>query len=415
MKKIRLGAVAGLLLVSAGILLWACLSLVFGYRALWEEVRRQELWTAQGMAGALLEAHPELEREIADALRPENLARTQPLGERILRPYGLADGALPEAARYASTRGLRAVLTLLLPGAAIAVPVLLAVLLRQRERARRDRLLAVLEAYLSEDYTFASRLDPLWKGKAGRLDDLLKQLGNAIRLKNARLVEVQETTKSLVTDISHQLKTPVASLKTCISLALEADSSEEQCEFLERSRQQIDKMESLTGALMNLSRLEIAVIELHPAPTGLRDLLIRAVNAVYGKAREKDIAVELAPFEDMTLELDERWTAEALANVLDNAVKYSPAGTDILIEVERLVSFVRVTIADRGIGIEREEQVRVFQRFYRGSHPLVRASEGAGVGLYLTRMLLERQGGGISVKSSPGQGTVFAVQVRLSQ
>ena len=156
-------------------------------------------------------------------------------------------------------------------------------------------------------------------------------------------------------------------------------------------------MESLTGALMNLSRLEIAVIELHPAPTGLRDLLIRAVNAVYGKAREKDIAVELAPFEDMTLELDERWTAEALANVLDNAVKYSPAGTDILIEVERLVSFVRVTIADRGIGIEREEQVRVFQRFYRGSHPLVRASEGAGVGLYLTRMLLERQGGGISV------------------
>lgn len=391
------------------------ISVAASYDTVLERAWAQEIRTAQGMAGSLLADHPELEREIAAALQPEAVSQNQQSGAEALSKYGFGRHQFYEDDHYQWLASTWQRSLLLFVVAAAAAYACLFLFLKHRYSRQKAQLQDILEQYLSGDYSFASAIDPLMDtmhySRNSHLSDLLKQLGNAIRLNNMRLTKERENTKSLVTDISHQLKTPVASLKTCIALVLEADNPQEQAEFLHRSEQQVEKMEGLIEALMNISRLETSMITLHPVKTSLQELLIKAANAVYDKARSKDITLELQPFDDISLMVDERWTAEALVNVLDNSIKYSPSGSLVVINVQILVSFIRIKIKDEGIGIPREEQTHIFERFYRGSHPAVRAAEGAGVGLYLTRMIMERQGGGISLRSRSEKGSVFAVQL----
>ena len=193
----------------------------------------------------------------------------------------------------------------------------------------------------------------------------------------------------------------------------EADSQEQKTEFLARSLLQVDKLRLLADALMNVSRLETGMISLQKEKVNLSDLLVRAVNGIYDKSMKKNIAIETSDFKDLNLNLDPKWTAEAIMNVLDNALKYSPEHSKISIHVQPLYSFVRVEITDCGIGIEKSEQNKIFRRFYRGTTPEVKNSEGSGIGLYLTRRILEEQGGTISVKSEPGKGAAFILQLPL--
>ena len=157
---------------------------------------------------------------------------------------------------------------------------------------------------------------------------------------------------------------------------VEAESREEKEEFLSRSRIQMDNLEKLAEALINISRMESNMISPEPHETGLTDILIGAVNIVYHKAATKNIDIEVGEFEDMKLYMDRKWTAEAVANIIDNGIKYSPEGIRISISVQKLFSFVRVEIEDEGIGIPRDERNRIFARFFRGSSSLIREQEG---------------------------------------
>lgn len=116
--------------------------------------------------------------------------------------------------------------------------------------------------------------------------------------------------------------------------------------------------------------------------------------------------------ENISLQLDEHWTSEAIINVLDNAVKYSPEYSHINISVQKQHFYTRIEITDEGIGIQESEYNKIFLRFYRSNEPAIKKIEGSGVGLYLTRMILERQGGTISVKSAPGKGSTFILQFK---
>ena len=138
-----------------------------------------------------------------------------------------------------------------------------------------------------------------------------------------------------MTDISHQLKTPMAALKTCFYMYLDASDADEKTEFLKRSETQLEKLEQLIASLMNISRLETAMISLTKESILLSDLLVDAVNGVYEKARRKSIEISVQETENITLHLDKHWTSEAVINVLDNAVKYSPRNSHITISIEK--------------------------------------------------------------------------------
>lgn len=110
---------------------------------------------------------------------------------------------------------------------------------------------------------------------------------------------------------------------------------------------------------------------------------------------------------------DHKWTVEALVNILDNALKYSPSGTVVNIYVSCLVNHVLIQVEDEGIGIPEGELHEIFKRFYRGSNTKSLVKEGAGVGLYLARTIIEQQGGSIAAKRKNGRGSIFQVMLPL--
>uniref|UniRef100_UPI003AB6C9D1 sensor histidine kinase n=1 Tax=Massilistercora timonensis TaxID=2086584 RepID=UPI003AB6C9D1 len=246
--------------------------------------------------------------------------------------------------------------------------------------------------------------------RADYLEEKLKEETVRNQKMEAELRREEQETKSLITDISHQLKTPVASLKMSYEIEDSTElSAEETEEFRRKEREDVERLEHLLQAFTQMSKLETGMIRLKPEKAGVKATLARAVAGAYAKAIDKNISIETEEFADVAVVHDPGWTAEAIGNVLDNGVKYAPAGTCITIRVSELVSYVMIEVEDEGPGIPAEEQPRIFQRFYRGKAEAVRKAEGSGVGLYLTRRILEEQGGTVCVKSGRTGGSKFVI------
>ena len=245
--------------------------------------------------------------------------------------------------------------------------------------------------------------------KLFEMDDKLQQLSEEDQVLREKMKREEVETKALVTDISHQLKTPLASLKMCYEIADTGSfTKEEQQSFLQQGFHEVVKLENLTKSLIQLSRLEANMIRIEKRQESLKKTLLGAVNGVFMKAFDKNISISVNEFDDEEVLQDPGWTQEALLNVLDNAVKYSGKGTSIEIRVMPMVSYFLIEIEDQGVGIPKEEMHRIFKRFYRGRSSAVQETEGTGVGLYLTRKILEEQGGSIRVKKGM-KGCIFQI------
>ena len=246
--------------------------------------------------------------------------------------------------------------------------------------------------------------------RADYLEEKLKEETVRNQKMEAELRREEQETKSLITDISHQLKTPVASLKMSYEIEDSTElSAEETEEFRRKEREDVERLEHLLQAFTQMSKLETGMIRLKPEKADVKATLARAVAGAYAKAVDKNISIETEEFADIAVVHDPGWTAEAIGNVLDNGVKYAPAGTCITIRMSELVSYVMIEVEDEGPGIPAEEQPRIFQRFYRGKAEAVRKAEGSGVGLYLTRRILEEQGGTVCVKNGRTGGSKFVI------
>ena len=192
-----------------------------------------------------------------------------------------------------------------------------------------------------------------------KLNDQLEAIGHHIQLLKEEARAEKESTKEMVSDISHQLKTPVAALDICFSVLMQNDlSATEQEEFRIRCRSALDGLETLLQSLLEISKMETGLIQINKKKLPLMDTVISAVNRTYPKADEKEIefvfdyAKEL---ETCMVVQDKRWLGEAFINVLDNAVKYSPCGSKIFIRLQKRNDLVRMEIEDQGIGIPQNE------------------------------------------------------------
>ncbi|MCM1266887.1 MAG: HAMP domain-containing histidine kinase [Bacteroidales bacterium] len=378
----------------------------------------RELSQIGSLTGAVLTAYPEAEDILLSALQDTQYRHTDE-GWAILQKYGYRRDL-----RMTDSPDYRTALARFLTGLTLFLFLSLALVglcffeLSRRQRETEARLHALLDSWLSEDTSLSEITETFPVIFNASFTDTLLKLGNKLTAKTQTLNEERDRTKTLVTDISHQLKTPVSALKSCFSMCLESDSEEERTDFLQRCAMQMNRLENLLTALVNISRLETSLISLHPENTTLSELLTDAVNTVYEKALQKEISIEVRSADtedsaDLTLSVDRHWTAEAVANLLDNAVKYSPAGSRIFLNIRTFYSYVQLSVTDAGIGIPKEDYNRIFSRFYRGSHPVVRQSEGAGVGLYLARRIIEEQHGTVTVHAAEGEGSVFEVRLPL--
>lgn len=277
----------------------------------------------------------------------------------------------------------------------------------------------ILSDYRNEQYDASSQLKyEFTEDEIEKLKDEIVAFGDYLKLLNEKITYEKEETKSLVTDISHQLKTPVAALKTSFEILQQQDlKPNEKIEFMERCNLQISGIENLLSALLNISRMETGLIEIKMDNLILFETLLEAVNRVYLKADEKHIHIEMDAEELQELQTphDRKWICEAVINLLDNAIKYSPSDTTITIRMMKRTTFLRLEIEDEGIGIPKSEYNRVFQRFYRGNADEVKSQPGSGVGLYLTREIISRHNGTIRVQTrEPKPGSVFIIQLPYS-
>lgn len=220
------------------------------------------------------------------------------------------------------------------------------------------------------------------------------------------LASEKDKIKTLIADISHQTKTPIANLLLYSELLEEEEGlTESMYGNVEALRTQTEKLRFLIDSLLKLSRLENGILTLSPREEPLQPTLQRVYEQLCFKAEDKGLTLQLNDT-SLSANFDPKWTAEALCNIVDNGIKYTDHG-GISISVTSYEMFVRIDIADTGIGISEEEQARIFSRFYRSQK--TRDNEGVGIGLYLAREIISGEGGYIKLSSSYGHGSTFSV------
>lgn len=291
------------------------------------------------------------------------------------------------------------------------LPVLAAIAVILWDRLRLRRMMNRIDRMLDKaiDGTFSE--GAFDESLSSRLETKLGHYLSAASASAQSVAEEKDKIKALIADISHQTKTPIANILLYAQLLEEQALSPEGGRCAAALEEQAKKLQSLIEALVKTSRLETGVLALHPATGPLRPMLEGAVAQFAPRAEEKGVSLTLRPT-DAAAVFDAKWTAEAVCNLLDNAIKYTPAGGGVAVDVVSYEMFCRINVTDTGPGIPEEEQAKVFQRFYRSA--AVSQAEGVGIGLYLARQIAEGQGGYIKVFSRPGQGAKFSLYLPRS-
>jgi len=233
-------------------------------------------------------------------------------------------------------------------------------------------------------------------------------------LKNKEKLEEQEheNIKKLVSDIAHQLKTPIANLKMYSSfLSDETLTEEKRMEYIEVLCMSVERLDFLSENIIKVSRLESGIINLDIQRQSLNSTVLKAVKDIYLKAWDKGIEIKYNEDGQIELSHDFNWTAEAVFNLLDNAVKYGSKGNIIYLSVKRYGMFAEISVEDENGAIPYDERNNIFIRFYRGKNAASR-QEGLGIGLYLSREIVVRQGGYINLRTTD-KGNVFSVMMYI--
>lgn len=224
-------------------------------------------------------------------------------------------------------------------------------------------------------------ISDLEEGELSAFAGKAKRIQEKIELEVDSAKTEKDQIKSLISNLSHQLKTPLSNVMMYRELLEEELPKEQRGRFLRKMQVQLNKIEWILQSLFKMVRLEQGAIQFEIEPQGIRDTILGAVNTVYEKAEQKQILIVTDSFKDTLLYHNRKWTMEVLNNILENAVKYSKEQTQIKIEVYPLELFTEIRITDQGIGIKKAEQTEIFKRFYRSKE--VEQKEGSGIGLYL--------------------------------
>lgn len=239
-----------------------------------------------------------------------------------------------------------------------------------------------------------------------KLQNKILKLVKILKKKSETSEQERENIKSLVSDISHQLKTPIANLKMYSEFLEDGDINEKQRkEYVDIIRISVDRLNFLSESMIKISRLESGLIHLQPEVQNLHETVMMSIKDVFSKAKAKGIEITYSG-DNINVLHDRRWTAEAVFNLLDNAVKYSQGKSEISISIKQFGMFAAVEVSDENAPIPENEQNKIFSRFYRGQNS--RNSEGIGIGLYLSREIAVKQGGYMNLRVTD-KGNKFSI------
>jgi len=283
---------------------------------------------------------------------------------------------------------------------------ILIVLLRGKLLAFSDSLNVCIDDIINgkQDVQFDLESETL----TGKFNYKLKRLYEIMKRSREQIQREKQTIQEMISDISHQVKTPVANLKMFNTTMLERQlPPEKEQEFYKLMETQINKLDFLMQTMVKMSRLETGVIVLAVSSAPIYDTIGLALAGIVLPAEKKNIEVAIDCNLAFFVPHDKKWTAEALFNILDNAVKYTPTDGKIFVKVEQWEMATRIDITDTGKGIPEQHLAQIFKRFYREED--VHNVDGVGIGLYLCREIIAKQGGYVQVASEVGKGSTFSV------
>ena len=266
--------------------------------------------------------------------------------------------------------------------------------IREKRKTYR-RIDELLDRVLNQEIILDSDVK---EGEYSALVSKIKQIQEVLE-NHARSAETEkEQVKSLVSNMSHQLKTPLANLSLYAEILGKSElSKERKNEFFSKMQRQIEKLNWMVESLSKMVKLEQNLDDFEIKNTKIRQTILDAVDTVYEKLEKKDIQLDMESFEDRFLYHNRKWTVEVFVNLLENAIKYTEKGGFISIRVKSYELYTEIQISDNGRGIRQEELTDIFKRFYRS--PEVENMEGSGIGLYLCNLILEKEKGYITAIS----------------
>lgn len=287
-----------------------------------------------------------------------------------------------------------------------------------KERRQMRALEEMLDAAISGEFLEKNYDETCCSAIESRMAQYLKKCEGVQKKQK----DNQEKTNRLISDISHQTKTPLTNISLYTELLLEKELADETRNYVFQIHSQAEKLQFLLNTLIRSSRLETGIIRLYSKKQEVCEMIENAVAQIRSKAEKREIEIVIC--EECEEEssknrmagqavFDEKWTQEALYNILDNAVKYTHPGDRIEVHRTDYELFLRIDVTDHGIGISEKESGRIFGRFFRGEQ--VRNQEGVGIGLYLANQIVSGEGGYLKVKSVPGEFTTFSIFLSKSE
>lgn len=358
------------------------------------------------MLGSVKEAYPEASEEELIGLLSENTDSGE--GEVLLGKYGIfleEAGSSFSGIRKKEGQFLALFVTVgILTAGGVFLTLLVYLMRRQRE-------IGQLCSYVDEVSRGDFRLE-VSRNRDSELSRLKNELYKLTIFMGEQAKTAIDNRKALadaVADISHQLKTPLTSVTVLVDNLLENQHMESTVRnrFLQEISSQLSGVSWLIATLLKLSRLDAGVVELEQNPLSVRALAEKVCQKLELLAEWRQVELKLQIPEEIWIVGDEQWLTEALLNLVKNAVEHSDVGGEVLVTAQENDVYTLVTVQDQGEGISAEEQKHLFERFYRGRSA---GADSVGIGLALSREIIVRQGGYITVESGEERGTTFFVK-----
>ncbi|MER0279321.1 HAMP domain-containing sensor histidine kinase [Clostridioides difficile] len=283
--------------------------------------------------------------------------------------------------------------------------VAVCIIITKKNQNRYDELSLMLNQILEgKEVTYSDTKDT----RLSKISHQVKKVKDMIEIEVEQSKLEKEAIKSLISNMSHQLKTPLSNITIYCELLENMNiSTSQKKEFLQKMKNETFKIDWLLQSLFKMTKLEDGVINFEVDELLIKDTILQSISTVFNKAEAKNIRINLEPFSDVKLVHNRKWTIEAIVNVLENAIKYSPSNSVITVSIIKMELYTKIIIKDEGIGIDSKELNDIFKRFYRSKN--VENQNGTGIGLYLARLILEKENGNIIVESKLGNGSCFSI------
>ena len=285
----------------------------------------------------------------------------------------------------------------------IIILLVCAILLMHRKHLKMlDRLDLMLDRAAQNEFSESE----FSESRLSRTESKMCRYLSAGKTSLKQISSEKDAIQSLISDISHQTKTPISNILLYSELLCDSGGMNEKTKTLaENIQSQTEKLNFLIGALIKISRLENGIVSLLPKENSISKLIENLDFANIAKAKNIDFQIDRIA--NITAVFDLKWTTEAISNLVDNAIKYTQNGGTVRVSAASYEMFAKIDISDNGMGISEEELPKIFDRFYRSQD--VANEQGVGIGLYLAREIIARQGGYIQVRSKVGNGSTFSV------